>query len=150
MAYGVPGPGIKPSCHLYSWDLHCGNSGCLIHCARLGPETAPQVFRDSDNPIVPHQDHSHSSFDRPSPPYFHIQIFMSMLFFCLFFFFLGLHPQHMEVPRLEVKLELQLPASATATPDPSHICDLHHSLQQHWILNLLREPRDRTLRPHDS
>ena len=34
-----------------------------------------------------------------------------LFFFCL----LGLHLQHMEVPRLEVKLELQLPAFATAT-----------------------------------
>ena len=34
------------------------------------------------------------------------------------FFFLGLHPHHMEVPRLGVKLELQLPAYATATLDP--------------------------------
>ena len=32
-----------------------------------------------------------------------------------FFFFLGLHLQHMEVPRLGVKLELQLPAYTTAT-----------------------------------
>ena len=29
--------------------------------------------------------------------------------------FLGLHPQHMEVPRLGVKLELHLLACATAT-----------------------------------
>ena len=37
------------------------------------------------------------------------------------FVFLGLHPQHMEVPRLGVKLELELPAytTATASPDPS-------------------------------
>ena len=41
----------------------------------------------------------------------------------------------MEVSRLEVKLELQLPATAiaTATQDPSRICDLHHG-----ILNPLR------------
>ena len=32
-----------------------------------------------------------------------------------FFFFLGLHPWHMEIPRLGVKLELQLQVSATAT-----------------------------------
>jgi len=37
-----------------------------------------------------------------------------------FIFFLGLHLWHMEVPRLGVKLELQLPAytTATATLDP--------------------------------
>ena len=45
----------------------------------------------------------------------------------LSFVFLGLHPQHMEVSRLGVLLELQLPAytTATATPDPSHVCSLH-------------------------
>ena len=52
-------------------------------------------------------------------------------------FFLGPHLWHMEVPRLGVQLELQLPVYtiATATPDPSCICDLYHSLLQHWILN---------------
>ena len=44
----------------------------------------------------------------------------------LFFFFLGLHKWHMEVPRLGVKSELQLPAytTATATLDLSCIWDL--------------------------
>ena len=39
----------------------------------------------------------------------------------LFLVFLGPYPWHMEVPRLGVKLELQLPAytTATATWDPS-------------------------------
>ena len=50
----------------------------------------------------------------------------------------------MEVPRLGVKLELQLPAytAAIATWDLSH---LHHSSRQCWILKLLREARDQTL-----
>ena len=34
--------------------------------------------------------------------------------------------------------------TATATPDPSHICDLHHSSQQHQILSPLSEARDQT------
>ena len=54
---------------------------------------------------------------------------------------------HMEVPRPGVESELHLLAYATviATPDPSHICDLHHSSQQHHqILNSLSETRDRT------
>ena len=34
--------------------------------------------------------------------------------------------------------------TATETPDLSHICDLHCSLQQHWILNPLSEARDQT------
>ena len=58
--------------------------------------------------------------------------------------FLGPHPQHMEVPRLGVKLELQLLAytTATAKPDLSHVCNLNHTSQQCWILNPLREARD--------
>ena len=52
----------------------------------------------------------------------------------------------MEVPRLEVESELQLPAYATATetPDLSHVCNLHHSSQQHQILNPLNGARDQT------
>ena len=51
------------------------------------------------------------------------------LFFFLSFIFLGPLPQHMEVLRLGVKLELQLPAYATATAirDPSQVCKLHHN-----------------------
>jgi len=37
------------------------------------------------------------------------------VFFFFFPCFLGLHPRHMEVPRLGVKLELQLLAYTTAT-----------------------------------
>ena len=53
----------------------------------------------------------------------------------------------MEVPRLGVELELQLPAYATDTamPDLSCICYLHHSSPQGQILNPLREARDQTL-----
>ena len=52
----------------------------------------------------------------------------------------------MEVPRLGVELELQRPAytTATATQDLNHVCDLHHSSQQHWILSSLIEARDGT------
>ena len=55
----------------------------------------------------------------------------------------------MEVPRLGVKLELQLPAYTTATAmwDPSHICDLYHSSWQRWNLKPLREVRQ-GLNPH--
>ena len=63
------------------------------------------------------------------------------------FFWGGLHMQHMEVPRLGVELEIQLPAYtiATAMPDLSCICNLHHSSGQRWILNPLSEARARTL-----
>ena len=66
----------------------------------------------------------------------------------IFFFLLFLGPNlwHMEFPRLGVQSETQLPAytTATATPNQSHVCHLHRSPRQCWILNLLSEARDRT------
>ena len=52
----------------------------------------------------------------------------------------------MEVPKLGVKSELEMPAYATDTamPDLSCICDLCCSFQQHQILNPLSEARDWT------
>ena len=69
-----------------------------------------------------------------------------ILFIYLSFVFLGLHLQHLVVPRLGVLSELQLPAYTTATAmwDPRHICDLHHSSRQCRILNPLSEARDGT------
>ena len=60
--------------------------------------------------------------------------------------FLGPHLQHVEVPRLRVKSELQLLAytTATATWDPSHTCDLHYSSWQRWILTPLSKAKDQT------
>ena len=62
----------------------------------------------------------------------------SLSFFC----FLETHLRHMDVPRLGIKLEIQLPA--TATQDLSCIRDLHCSSQQRQILNPLIKARDRT------
>ena len=64
----------------------------------------------------------------------------SLFYFC----FLGQHPWHMEVPRLEVESELKLPANAIATQDLSRVCNLHHSSRQHQILNPLSGARNRT------
>ena len=68
------------------------------------------------------------------------------LFPQFFFFFLGLHLWQMDVPRLQVESELQLPAYATttATSDPWCICNLHHSSRQCRILKLLSKARDQT------
>ena len=88
--------------------------------------------------------------ERTNPtPYHYYYYYFFFIFIFYFFFafcFLGLQPWHTEVPRLGVKSQLQLPAytTATATQDPSQICDLHHSSRQQWILNPLREVRDRT------
>ena len=82
----------------------------------------------------------------------------SFFFFFVFLSFLGPYPQHMEVPRLgELFFFLsfclfwghthsiwKFPGRATATWNLSHICDLHRSSQQRWILNPLSEAGDWT------
>ena len=67
-----------------------------------------------------------------------------LVVFVVVFVFLGLYPPHVEVPWLGVESELQPLAytTATATWDPSTICDLHHSSRQCRILNPLSEVRD--------
>ena len=69
----------------------------------------------------------------------------SFSFFVLFCF-LGLHLQHLHVPRLGVESELKLPAYTTATApwDPGCVCSLCHSSRQCQILKPLSEARDGT------
>ena len=56
----------------------------------------------------------------------------------------GAHLQHMEISGLGLELELQLLAYATATAmrDLSHVCNLHYSSWQCWILKPPNEARD--------
>ena len=61
--------------------------------------------------------------------------------YLLYFCFLGLHLQHVEVLKPGAEAELQLPA--TAMPDPSRVWELHHSSWQCCIPNTMREARDR-------
>ena len=72
--------------------------------------------------------------------------FLNILILLIFFSFLGLYPQHMELPRLGVQLELQLLVCtvATGTPDPIRICNLHHNSWHRQILNPLSKARDQT------
>ena len=72
------------------------------------------------------------------------EVYISVFLCC--FVFLGPQLWHMEVPRLGVEQEPQLLAyaTATATPDPSHVDGLYHSSRQHWILNPLSKARGRT------
>ena len=67
-------------------------------------------------------------------------------FYFYFLLFKGPHLWHMDAPRLGVQSEPQLLAytRATAMPDQSCICHLHHSSQQCWILNALSKAKDRT------
>ena len=96
----------------------------FTRCTGPGREPAPWRCRDTSDPVVP-QGELPGNF---------------------FFFFLGLHLWHMEVPRRGVELELPLSVytTAAATPDLSHVCDLHHCSRQCWILNPLTGARDRT------
>ena len=66
--------------------------------------------------------------------------------------FLGLHPRHMELPRLGVQLELQLPAYATAAalPDLTGSATYTAAHQQYQILNPLSGARDQTQIPTDN
>ena len=75
----------------------------------------------------------------------HINLDISFFFFFCLFVFSRAAPRHMEVPRLGVQSEPQPPAytTATATPDPSCTCNLHHGSRQRRILNLPSEARDR-------
>ena len=79
----------------------------------------------------------------PAPPGFYANVFFLSFFEFFNFLFLGLNLQLMEVPRLGVESELQPPAyaTATATQDPSHVCNLHHSSRQRQILNPLSKSR---------
>ena len=81
-----------------------------------------------------------------SPPPHAFNYLSTNLYFIFIFVFLGPHLQHMEVPRLEVKSQLLLPAYITATAmwDPSCICKLHHSSWLHQILNPLSDARNWT------
>ena len=85
--------------------------------------------------------HNFPRYQHP-PLEWYIWVFLRLFVFC----FLGPHPRHMEVPKRGIKLELQLLpyTTATATPEPRPVCDLHHSSWQHWILNPLSEAGDRT------
>ena len=78
--------------------------------------------------------------------YIYIYLFILPFFFCFVFFFLRTSSHHMEILRLGVELEPQLPAYATATAmsDLSHICKLHCSSWQRWSLNPLNKARDQT------
>ena len=96
---------------LYTWGA-LSLSSCFLLSASLSPPLPHPLLRSSS--------------------------FLTSLSF-FFFFFLQLHAQHMEVPRLGVEWELQLPAytTATAMQDPSWVCNLHHSC----ILNPLSKAR---------
>ena len=64
-------------------------------------------------------------------------------FFFFFLLFLGLGPTAYENSQARDQIgTVKAYTRATAMPNPSHICDRHHSSQQRQKLNLLSEARD--------
>ena len=69
-------------------------------------------------------------------------IILPLGFLFIYLFILEPHTWHMEVPRPELEQQLLAYVTATAMPDMSHVCNLHHSSWQHLILTPLSEARD--------
>ena len=69
-----------------------------------------------------------------------------LFYLFIYFAFQGHTSGIWQVPRLGVELKLQPLAytTSTAMPDPSHVCDVHHSSWQHQILKPLSEAGDRS------
>ena len=76
--------------------------------------------------------------------HFKLDFFFLPFLLLLLLLLLGLHLWHMEVPSLGVQSELQLLGTATATADPSCVCNPHHSSWRQQIFNLVSKARDRT------
>jgi len=115
--------------------MHLGGSsrtGATRRSTAHHPTTKDILQHILQDPVTPH------------PQYFSCSTILSLSL--SFFFFKGPHSRHMEVPRLGVESELQLPAYtiATAMRDLSHVCDLHHSSWKSHIPDPLSEIRDQT------
>ena len=119
---------------------HCYGMGSIP-----GPETSTCHGHRKNIYIYLTHTHTHTHTHTIHAPWdsFFLKATLPKIVFC-FLCFLEPHQQPMEVPRLGIELELQLPATAIATQDPSHVCDLHHSSWQRRILNLLSKARDQT------
>jgi len=78
----------------------------------------------------------------------HWRAMKASCFFCFCFCFLLFRPSPAAYGSSQARGQIRATApaytTATATWDPSCICDLHHGSQQRWILNPLSEARDRT------
>ena len=115
-----------------------------MNCIIGQPPSHP--IRGRQTEISPRQGHNKANAQMPCTQNiqdFTLQ-FKNYTWNIFFFSFLRQYLRHIEVPRLQVTLDLKLQAyaTATATPDPSCLCDLQHSSWQHWILNPLSETKD--------
>ena len=122
----VPG---RRTC-LYPWGRGQNCSSMFFGARAIQLQVSTKQLLVSCSGPPSHAGHCLGPLATPGPLEEDIVECLSLTLVIFFFSFLGPHLQHMEIPRLEVKSELQLPAytTATATWDPSCICDLHHSL----------------------
>ena len=125
--------------------LKCSHPSSPSSCLNLTSNSSPSpISPESCSPPLMNSD---STLDLCQMYWVHTASVLScaLLLFAAFFFPPILY-RHMEIARLGVRSELQLPAylTATAIQDQSCICDPHHSSWQHQILNPLSETRDRT------
>ena len=102
-------------------SLHVSTSG------KLGPPPHPQCGEHSTGQYSG-KGPQRSPWPCKDPPHPGLDLFLTecafpFFFFLSFFFFLGPHLQHVEVPRLEAESELQLPA---CTPAPGKTGSLAH------------------------
>ena len=127
------------SCNL---RCSCGNARCFNPLCSAGDQTyilelqrCPQSHcSTTGTPDLCQQNHFYSLLLVVS-----LLCFYYVPTFFFFFFFWEPYLWHMEVPRLGVISELQLPAYTTATIkwDPSGVYDLYHRSQQCRICNPL-------------
>ena len=125
-------------------ELNFSRSSDLRHsCGNMDPQsTAPGQASNVSLQSSP----NHGSWNlNLTVPWWEL-LCIILFYFALFSSFLGPHLWYMKVPSLTPELELQLLiyTTATAMPDPSCVCDLHHSSWQHKIINSLSKARDWT------
>ena len=72
-------------------------------------------------------------------------LFLFLFLFCLFVFFRAAPAAYgSSQARGGVRAKAAGRSHSHSNPDPSRICDLYHTSQQHQIFNTLSEYRDRT------
>ena len=81
-----------------------------------------------------------------TPPFLLLMVALALLFFYFYFCLFRVTP--VAYRGSQARDWIRAGASglhhAPAMPDPSRICDVHHSTRQRWILNELSEARDQT------